>query len=112
MKHPSASSRWGKQISGKAASTGQTSENPVRIGLQKNRQTAKDLAGKRTASRPSDRLVDHISRSAIGSVDQPLLDQGERLPELVWKYFDAEIREALIEVQKLTTSRKSESVEE
>jgi hypothetical protein len=112
MKNPSSTSRRGKQISGKAASTSQFSENPVRIGLQKNRGTAKDVAGKQTASRPPDRLVDHRSRSAIALVDKPLMDHGEGLPELVWKYFDAEIREALIEVQKLPTSRKSESVEE
>jgi hypothetical protein len=110
MKRSSSSSR--RQISGKATSTGQVSKNPVRIGRQKNRATANDVTGKRSASRPPDRSVDHSSRSAIASADKPLIDHGEGLPELVWKYFDVEIREALIEVQKLTTSRKSESVEE
>ena len=110
MKQRSSSSR--RQISGKATSTGQFSEKPVRIGLQKNSGTARDVAGKRSASRPPDRSVDHHGRSAIASVDKPLMDHGKGLPELVWKYFDAEIREALIEVQKLITSRESESVEE
>ena len=108
MKHPSSSSRRGKQISGKAACTSKFSEKPVRIGLQKNRRSAKDVAGKQTASRPPDQLVDHRSRSAIASVDKPLMDHGEGLPELVWKYFDAEIREALIEVQKLTTESQNQ----
>src|SRR5262250_2003531 len=112
MKHSSSSSRRGKQISRKAALISQFNENQVRIGLQKNSGTAKDVAGKRSASRPPDRSVDHHGRSAIASVDKPLMDHGKGLPELVWKYFDAEIREALIEVQKLITSRESESVEE
>src|SRR5262249_16602052 len=108
MKQRSSSSR--RHISGKATSTGQFSEKPVRIGLQKSSGTAKDVARKRSPSRSPDRLVDHGSRSAIASADKPLIDHGEGLAELVWKYFDAEIREALIEVQKLTTSQKSESV--
>jgi len=110
VKHPRSSSRRRKQISGKAAFTGELRETPVRIGLQKNRGTANDFAVERTASRPPERLVDHRSRSAIDSLDKALMDHGEGLPELVWKYFAAEIREALIEVQKLTISGRSESV--
>jgi hypothetical protein len=91
MKHPSSSSRRAKPISKKAAST---TQNPAGIRRDTKKWTNKGVASKRTVSR--------LPARTIGFVDnppQPPMDHADGLSDLVWKYFESEIREALIEVQ-------------
>src|SRR5262245_31848767 len=98
MRHLSSSSsrQKGRQASSSCRKLGCT-QGPIK------KWAARDAQSNRSASTTSHRLADYdVSQNAIGSVDnplEPLMDQDQTLPELVWKYFVSEIREALLEAQ-------------
>lgn len=103
MRQPSSRSRRGKTISKQAASTTQFRQKPSLVHRPATASGVKGVTGKRAPTRIADRLTDHdVSRNTAGAVHkepEALTEQPPGLPELVWKYFESEIREALIEVQ-------------